>query len=111
MIGSLWGNVGWIAFDAKQEVGTDEHGTQCRLDPRFETVVIPRRAVKLQRVFEIIIIHGTPIRPPHQRGQDSASALVFFLSTCRITDENPPAAGRLARSLGIVGSGDRDLVK
>ena len=97
-----------IDLDAEEEVGSDQHALERRLDRLIERPGPSARPVELDQRLHVVVGHRTPIGAACQRRKDSLRARLLAGDRSRPAHEDPAAARRVARTGGCNGPFDRD---
>src|SRR5262249_33540318 len=87
-----------VLLDTEQEVRTHEDPSQPQVDARLEVAGAPPGPVRRRQLLTIRRRQRTAECPTGDRRQDPASTRCLLIRRGRMTNEDPPAAGRIAGS-------------
>src|SRR5262249_25636648 len=90
---------------------TRQDALQRPLNAAFEAGRLPRGLIKTHQPLNIGIRHTAPIGASRERGDDLASAGLFFGSSRRTTHENLATAWRITRPRGVKRPGHHEHFK
>ena len=101
-------NVRRIALQAEQKSRADEQPLERPLDARVESVVVSTSLVERKQDVQIGCCRRPAIGAPRDRGKNPLCAGPLLRLVRGVTDENAPAAWRVAHTRRREGAGNRD---
>src|SRR5262249_6392516 len=99
-----------FVLDAEQKRGRRQDAAKTPLDAKVEVAVGTARAIEVEERGDLCAGGRPPIRTARQCAENTPRAPLFVRRCCGPANEDPPAAGRVARSRRLVRTTDEQTI-